>query len=98
MLDSLIEKYKDKVVFETNPLVKGIYQEIVRDLRELRPSVEDGKRSEARDSLVKELEAMERRDALATSEREDMMCKYCALPKNGLKPAAGGGVVCQECL
>jgi hypothetical protein len=103
MLNDLIKKYQNKHQYETNPLVKGLYADMVSDLRQLREETDyDAKKSRheletAREGLVKELEVMERRDVLENLKRDDALCKRCGLPSEKMLKTAGGGSVCLKC-
>jgi hypothetical protein len=98
MLSNLIDKYRNKHQYETNELLKEAYAEIASDLKELRGSLNTSELNSAKESLVKELEIMDRRDSLERLGMAHIFCKKCGIEKNALVPSAGGGALCRECV
>jgi len=61
---------------------------------------------ESRNGLQDVLDMLERLEAFAPAEGDAIMCKQCGMPcydeDDGLRrrayPAAGGGVICEDCM
>jgi len=90
----LIEKYESLREHEDVRVVKALYGSVVKDMKDLQ------KEERSRRGLQEELDALER-----LREIKGPVCKRCGLPcednsnttgRRGF-PAAGGGLVYQEC-
>lgn len=95
----LIEKYKSLRDEEEVAVVKAMYANVVNDLSMAASAAEKERR---RAEFQKVLDALERLedmdDPSSQCKRCGMPCEKGALAARSALPAAGGGVICEECL